>query len=221
MRKITVPRNVTKIKAPVAATEAGISVDYYARLEQGRERNPSDSVLVAIGAVLGFSDDDYAYARALRSESMPSRSETYPAERLHVLVEAVRPNPAYVLDRVSNVIAINPEGAELFTGLMDHPHPNICRYLLLDRRARTRFVDWRDNARGSVAALRAANSAGATPEFTALVDELAVASPEFKTWWEEYQVAPGEVRGNGSESRPARSAPSRTNPSDCRTQISV
>ncbi|MDL9936324.1 helix-turn-helix transcriptional regulator [Gordonia sp. ABSL1-1] len=183
-------RRTPGLRREEVATAAAVSHDYYTRLEQGRERNPSDDVLAAIGDSLGFGPDDHAYARALRDRPGIGAGIDIDAARMSRLVESLRPNPAYVLDQVSNVVAINSEGAELFTGLMDHPRPNTCRYLLTDPRARERFVDWEDNARRSVAALRAANADVADPGLDALTTELSAASTTFGEWWASFAVAP-------------------------------
>lgn len=107
------------------------------------------------------------------------------------LVEAVRPNPAYVLDRLSNMLAANPEGLALYDGFADlSPRQrNTCRYLVTDPRARAIFLEWEEIARGAVAHLRAANADNLhDPELQALVAELSEHSAMFEEWWSEHIV---------------------------------
>lgn len=188
-------RRTPGLRREEVAAAAAVSVDYYTRLEQGRENNPSNAVLSALAGPLALDDDDLRYLRALRDRGTVPRPESSAlfAPRMQELVAAVRPNPAYVLDRFSDVIAINPEGAELFSGLTDQAGStaNTCRYLLTDPRARSHFVDWEAVARRSVAALRAANAdALDAPRLNSLVAELSEASDHFVRWWADQEVAP-------------------------------
>ncbi|MBS1699313.1 MAG: helix-turn-helix domain-containing protein [Actinobacteria bacterium] len=193
-------RRTTGLRREEVAAAAGISADYYTRLEQGRETRPSDAVLDALAGALRLDPDaaDHlrrlrdAHAGAARSEpSEPAALDGALVARMEMLVDAVRPNPAYVLDRLSGVVAANPEGLALHEGLADLPpaQRNTCRSLLLDPRARETFVEWEELARGAVAHLRAANVDDLQdPQLAALVGELSAASPLFRTWWDGHVV---------------------------------
>lgn len=186
-------RRVTGLRREEVAAAAGISVDYYTRLEQGREGNPSDAVLDALGRVLRLDDDalDHLYALRRNGHTAQLAAASGLAGRMAAVVEAVRPNPAYVLDRLSNMVAANPEGLALFTGLADLPadERNTCRYLLTDPRARETFLDWEEIARGAVGHLRAANADQLDdPRLTAFVAALAAESPLFEEWWRGHHV---------------------------------
>ncbi|WP_203338050.1 helix-turn-helix transcriptional regulator [Nocardioides limicola] len=184
-------RRVTGLRREEVATLAGISVDYYTRLEQGREANPSDSVLEALARVLNLESDAVDHLYALRGNGAPEpRQDLHPdtstVERMTALVKAVRPNPAYVLDRLSNIVASNKEGLALFDGLDERPphQRNTCRYLMTHPRARDIFLDWEDIARGAVAHLRAANAHDLDDEHLQdLVAELSDQSDHFAEWW--------------------------------------
>ncbi|SFR61442.1 helix-turn-helix transcriptional regulator [Microbacterium azadirachtae] len=193
-------RRTTGLRREEVATAAGISADYYTRLEQGRETHPSDAVLDALARALQLDPDAADHLRRLRdahpataraeSPAAPAVDEGLTA-RMALLVDAVRPNPAYVLDRLSTVVAANPEGLALHEGLADLPpaQRNTCRSLLLDPRARETFVEWEELARGAVAHLRAANVDDLQdPQLVALVAELSSASPLFRTWWSGHLV---------------------------------
>lgn len=187
---VTGRRRTTGLRREEVAAQAGISVDYYIRLEQGRESNPSDSVLEALARSLALAPDAIDHLYALRQAAThghrTTAGDTSVRERMQALVEAVRPNPAYVLDRLSNVVASNDEGLALFDGLAAYPadERNTCRYLLTHPRAREIFLDWEDVARGAVAHLRAAN-AGNLEDRTLLdfVEELGSLSERFDEWW--------------------------------------
>lgn len=188
-------RRLPGLRREEVATAAGISVDYYTRLEQGRESNPSESVVTALARALHLSADAHEYLLHLRqaSPSSPaSRIEgTALGARMSAMVAAVSPNPAYVLDRLSNMVAANAEGLALYDGFaaLAPEDRNTCRYLLTDPRARQVFVEWEPLARGAVAQLRAANSDDLrNPELQALVAELRTRSPEFEEWWDGHLV---------------------------------
>ena len=188
-------RRTSGLRREEVATAAGISADYYTRLEQGRETHPSDAVLDALARALRLDPDAADHLHRLRDAHpgmlRPETVETPALDdalvaRMTMLVDAVRPNPAYVLDRLSTVVAANPEGLALHEGLADLPpaQRNTCRSLLLDPRATSMFVEWEELARGAVAHLRAANVDDLRdPQLVALVEELSAQSPLFRTWW--------------------------------------
>ena len=190
-------RRIKGLRREEVAAAAGISVDYYTRLEQGREASPSDSVVKALARALELDTDAIDHMRELRTTSVEAapataQSATMLAARMTALVAAVSPNPAYVLDRLSNVVAINPEGLALFDGLEDLPpqERNTCHYLFTHPRTREVFADWETIAWGSVAQLRAANASHLTdPHLVSMVDDLSAANEEFKRWWNEHEVA--------------------------------
>ncbi|MCD2498041.1 helix-turn-helix domain-containing protein [Microbacterium nymphoidis] len=188
-------RRITGLRREEVASAAGISADYYTRLEQGREHHPSDAVLDALARVLRLTPDARSHVARLREprptiEAEPAATDAL-GPRLAALVAAVRPNPAYVLDRLSTMVAANPEGLQLFDGFADAApaERNTCRYLLLDPRARLVFAEWEDLARGAVAQLRAANADDLrSPALADFVAELSEASDQFALWWGEHLV---------------------------------
>jgi hypothetical protein len=108
-----------------------------------------------------------------------------------LLLETLRPNPAYVLSRTNDVLAANPGGARLMPGMAEWPVPqrNTVRYTFLHPAARGLWPDWEQKARGCVAQLRAvAGSDPDAPDLAALVGELIVKSPDFGRLWERYEV---------------------------------
>lgn len=182
-------RRTPGLRREEVATRAGISVDYYIRLEQGRESHPSDAVITALAHALALSPDAARHLARLRDADPAPAEPTSDADlapRMSALVAAVRPQPAYVLDRLSTIVAANEEGMSLYAGLAELPpsQRNTCRYLLTDPRARETFLDWEELARGAVAHLRAANVDRLDdPRLGDLVRELGAKSPQFAAWW--------------------------------------
>jgi transcriptional regulator with XRE-family HTH domain len=189
-------RRVTGLRREEVAAAAGISADYYTRIEQGRETHPSDSVMDALCRALSLERDALDHLYRLRdAPTDPGRTtaadDADTVNRMTALVVAVSPNPAYVLDRLSNVVAANTEGLKLFDGIaeLEPETRNTCRYLLTDVRARKIFLEWEELARGAVAHLRAANANKLEdPELLDLVSELREQSPQFAEWWNGHLV---------------------------------
>ena len=137
---------------------AGVSADYYVRLEQGRDQHPSAQVLDALARALQLDDDAIAHlhslaAPAVRRRRRPSpRPERVPAAILQ-LIASWHETPAYVYGRYMDVLAANP----LATALAPYytPGENLVRATFLDPRLRDRYEDWHRAAATVVAALRA------------------------------------------------------------------
>ncbi len=188
-------RRTPGLRREELAALAGVSVDYYTRIEQGRETAPSDAVLGALARALRLTDDEHAHLLALADQAAgrtPRRPLAAPRPvrpGLRLLLETVRPSPAYVLDEVNDVLAANPEGLALMPGLGDPPpaRRNTIRYTFLHPAARTLFADWERVARNSVAHLHTAEPAAAE-RTAALVAELSAASHEFAALWRRHEV---------------------------------
>ena len=104
-----------------------MSIDYYARLERGKETRPSPAVVDALARALRLDEEEHEFLRALAAQAArrapeppppPSRA-VRPSVRL--LLETVRPNPAYVLSRTNDLLAANPGGLNLMPGLAEWP----------------------------------------------------------------------------------------------------
>ena len=174
---------------------AGVSLDYYARLEQGRDLQPSDQVLDAIARALRLAEVERLYLhniiRASVAASGPDRLMIGPVDAGTRLMLDSLQIPAFIIDVRGDVAAMNQMGRALLVGL--EPMPSVAsnhpRWLFLDETTRKLFVDWEMNARASVGVLREA--AGRYPHDTqlqALIGELSVSSPEFRSWWAEHDV---------------------------------
>ncbi|MBF6320775.1 helix-turn-helix domain-containing protein [Nocardia cyriacigeorgica] len=196
------PRNrrTPGLRREELAALAGVSMDYYTRIEQGRETAPSDAVLGALARALRLSDDEHAHLLALADRTAGRLPRRRPVDAqpvppgLRLLLDSVRPSPAYVLNEVNDVVAANVEGLALMPGLGDWQltQRNTIRYTFRHAAARTLFADWDRVARNCVAQLRSAEPA--SPESVAtLVAQLSAASTEFDRLWRQHQV--GVKRG--------------------------
>jgi transcriptional regulator with XRE-family HTH domain len=180
-------RQTPGLRREELAVLAGVSVDYYIRLEQGRDTNPGAGVLDALATALRLDDDERAYLYALTRPAVPGRSAKVPRPELLKLLEVVRPAPAYVLTQTSDILAANPEGEAVLVGISRWPREgrNLVRYVFTHPEARRVFVSWRRMAQDCVAHLRTVTPG---PELDALVSALAVESAEFAELWQRYDV---------------------------------
>ncbi|MGW0610636.1 helix-turn-helix domain-containing protein [Streptomyces sp. NPDC002788] len=198
-------RRTPGLRREELAALAGVSVDYYIRLERGRETNPSPAVVDALGRALRLRGDGYerlhelAELAAGRSAELPACSDHTVRDSVLRMLESVRPLPAYVVSRHNRVLAANPPGRRLMPGLWDWPEDqrNLTRYIFLHPVGRTLYEPWEETVALSVAHLRAVAGVDTDdPELTALVGELMLKSPEFARCWERYDVC---ERGGGQK----------------------
>ncbi|MFF9094453.1 helix-turn-helix transcriptional regulator [Streptomyces sp. NPDC014802] len=190
-------RRTPGLRREELATLAGISIDYYVRLERGKETRPSPAVLDSLARALRMDDQEHQHLRELAARAARYVPEPPPAPgrtvrpHLRLLLESLRPNPAYVISRSMDVLAWNSGGLALYAGLDDWPlkQRNLARYLFLHPAARDLFPDWERQITGCVARLRAvAGTAPDAPDLTGLVGELLLKSPDFAGLWERYEV---------------------------------
>ncbi|MDH6182081.1 transcriptional regulator with XRE-family HTH domain [Microbacteriaceae bacterium SG_E_30_P1] len=189
-------RRVPGLRREEVAVLAGVSADYYARLEQGRRIVPSESVVDAIADALGLDDAGRSHLRDLIGHSPLARTRRVsPVQRvrpaLHQFLDSLEGQPAIVLGRRSDVLASNRLARALFVDFdrMPAADRNYAKWMLLSDDARQLFLDWDVQARAAVESLRL--EAGNDPDDRAtqeLVSALAEASPEFRQWWGEHRV---------------------------------
>jgi len=198
-------RRTPGLRREELATLAGVSVDYYTRLERGRETNPSTAVIDSISRALRLCGDAHERLHDLAelasgrlTEPHPTTEDTVRESVLRVL-DALSPLPAYVTSPHSFMLAANPAGRRLLPGLWDWPEEerNVTRYLFLHPVGRTLYVPWEETVSQSVAHLRAVGGKDPnSPKLAALVGELLLKSPEFARIWDRYEVL---ERGGGTK----------------------
>ncbi|WP_203841964.1 helix-turn-helix domain-containing protein [Winogradskya humida] len=177
-------RRVPGLRREEVAVLAGVSVDYYARLEQGRERNPSAQILDAIARVFRLDADarGHLYRLAgLNPAVSPAASADYVHPTLLTLMNGFPQAAAYVFGPAFDVLAANPLGAALLAPF--GPRPSMMRVVFTDPQATTFFGDWPAMADAIVDALRLnAGLFPADPDILTVLEDLAD-TPEFTRRW--------------------------------------
>ncbi|MET9495460.1 helix-turn-helix transcriptional regulator [Streptomyces sp. NPDC006552] len=190
-------RRTPGLRREELATLAGVSVDYYTRLERGRETNPSTAVIDALGRVLRLRGDAYERLHELAELASGRLTAPHPTaddtvrDSVLQMLEALRPMPAYVVSRYSYLLAANPAGRRLLPGIWDLPpeQRNVTRYLFLHPAGRSLYVPWEETVAKSVAHLRALGGTDPDdPRMVRLIGELLLKSPEFARMWDRYEV---------------------------------
>jgi transcriptional regulator with XRE-family HTH domain len=182
-------RRVPGLRREEVAMLAGISADYYLRLERGRDAHPSVQVLESLARVLQLDDVESAYLIGLgsdRPQATRRRKEERVPERLHHLLATIGV-PAFVEGRSFDVLASNDLAVALSPRL--RPGYNRLRSLLLDPEEQAFQRDWSAATAGMVAALRA-NIGDDIDDarFVELVGELAISSERFRALWARHDV---------------------------------
>ena len=192
-----IPRRGRGLRREEVAALAGVSVDYYARLEQGRIGNVSDQVLTAIESALRLDPLEREHLRGLvgARPAKPLRMSPSAKSRARVsmrtFIEAIDPVPAMLQGPRMEVLAWNRAATILLTDFAAMPvaERNIARWLFLDPTTRTRYPDWEQVAAPTVAALRAYHDPHVPDEaLERLVGELSVASDDFARYWADYRL---------------------------------
>jgi transcriptional regulator with XRE-family HTH domain len=222
-------RRVKGLRREEVAMLAGMSTDYYTRLERGNLSGVSESVLDALARALQLDEAERAHLFNLAAtassstQAAESRASRRPANRTGVrqgvqrILDTINA-PAYVRNGRTDIVATNRLGRALFADAYGGGDTfNLARYLFLDPGARDFFVEWETVAVSCVAALRA--EAGRNPYdrgLTDLIGQLSTRSDEFRTWWATHNVncttrppRPCTTPSLATSNSPAK-------PSDCR-----
>jgi transcriptional regulator with XRE-family HTH domain len=184
-------RRVPGLRRDELAMLAGISTEYYTRLEQGRDRRPSPQVLDAIARALGLDEDATAHLHTLGAPETPRRRPRPERVRpgMQPLLDAWHHTPAYVQGPFQDVLATNRLAIALspiFT-----PGTNILRAVLLDPAVQEFTPGWQNRVGSLVAALRVmAGPDVDDPRLTDLVGELSVKSDLFRRLWSRHDAKP-------------------------------
>ena len=198
-------RRVAGLRREEVAQLAGVSVDYYTRVERGNLNGVSDSVLHAIARALRLDDDErlhlFDLARAAEARPNPTRSSRpHPArptlrDSVRAIVDGLVDLPACVTNGRMELVLTNQLGRALYDPMFRsaatarHGLPSHARFVFLDPAAISFWVDWETAATEVVGALRVA--AARDPydkDLTDLIGELATRSDHFRTWWGSHDV---------------------------------
>jgi len=192
-------RRVPGLRRAEVAQVAGVSIEYYTRLERGNLSGVSEAVLDAVAGALQLDESERAYlfdlAKAASAPATPRRPAR-PATRelrpsIQRLLDSMVGIPAFVRNGRLDILGINVMGRALYNLAFEQPaRPvNLARFVFLDPRAHLLHPNWADSANTSVAILR--TEAGRNPYdkgLTDLVGELSTRSDEFRGRWAAHNV---------------------------------
>lgn len=196
-------RRVPGLRRDEVAELARISMDYYARIEQGRLA-PSESVLASLIHALRLDADQAEYLGSLAAHAAkPSRGRGTAAAaggwqgvgvrpQVRRLLDQLTETPAIVLGPRTDILAWNPLAAKVYLDFdeLTARELNYVRLVFTDPRMRTLFRDWASVARSCVAILRREAVANPSdPQLSTLVGELSIADRQFGQWWAARNVA--------------------------------
>ncbi|GGM40726.1 transcriptional regulator [Microbacterium saperdae] len=193
-------RRVPGLRREEVALLAGMSVEYYVRLERGNATGVSESVLDGISRALRLDDAERTHlhdlVRAANQGAHPNRRRprTTTAQirpGMQQLLDAMQTVPAFVQNGRLDILAINRLGQAVFSEMFVQPQrpANFGRFVFLDSRAPQYYRDWDDAAQQTVALLRA--EAGRSPydrTLSDLVGELSTRSEQFRVLWASHDV---------------------------------
>jgi len=190
-------RRVPGLRREEVALLAGVSVDYYTRLERGSATGVSDTVLESLARALRLSDAERAHLFDLvRARQSVPRTRRRPAPKgvrpsVQRMLDAMTGAPALVRNGRHDLLAANELGRALYSAQLDSVvgPPNSARFVFLDPRAPEIYVEWDTVANDIVASLRA--EAGRDPydrDLSDLVGQLSTRSEPFRTLWAAHDV---------------------------------
>jgi transcriptional regulator with XRE-family HTH domain len=189
-------RRVKGLRREEVASLAGVSVEYYRRLERGHAAGVSDSVLEALADALQLDEAERAHLHDLARAVSPTapRRRRAAAQRVRPVVQRIvdaMATPAIVRNSRVDYVSANALGRALYAPAFESREQpaNSARFTFLDPAAHDFYADWERTARDLVAHLR--SEAGRNPYDRALSDlvgELSTRSPEFRTWWAAHNV---------------------------------
>ncbi|MFF1919805.1 helix-turn-helix transcriptional regulator [Streptomyces sp. NPDC058221] len=193
-------RRVAGLRREEVAMLAGMSVDYYVRLERGNLSGASDSVLEALAHALQLDEAERTHLYDLaRAATPPGRRHTATSSRVRPtimrLLDSMTGVPAYVRNARFDILAANTLGRALYAPVYDSPlfaqrgPVNSARFMFLDPASRDFWADWDKGANDAVAFLR--TETGRSPHDKALTDligELTTRSDDFAHRWARHDV---------------------------------
>jgi transcriptional regulator with XRE-family HTH domain len=198
-------RRVPGLRREEVAVLAGVSTDWYTRLEKGHITGVSEDVLEAVAGALQLDEAERTYLFDLaRAAARPSRTpqrrgKAQVQPRVQWMLDSMTASAAFVANGRLDIVAANTLGRALHSPMFDDPRrpANFARFQFLDVRARDYYSDWESAAKITVALLR--TEAGRRPhdaQLRELVGELSTVSAEFRTRWAAHDV---RIHHNGAK----------------------
>ena len=182
-------RRVSGLRREEVAALAGISAEYYLRLEQGRDHQPSDQVLTCLARALALDEHALEYLRKLARHSAqrngtPRRSGRGAEQVLHRILARRSDLPAYVVDDTLDVVASTPLAAALAPSMRQGANRIVSMFTDTDRQT---YPDWHTRAADMVAVLRMRADPD-DPRLQALVGQMSIRDPGFAALWSRHDV---------------------------------
>ncbi len=202
-------RRVPGLRRSEVAALAGVSVEYYAKLERGAIAGASSAVLESVAAALVLTETERAhlYDLARGADGIPTSGRKRRAaqatratrESLQWTLDAITDAVAFVRDECQNLLAVNELGRAFYSPVIGDGGrtPNLARFQFLDPSSRDFYPDWQTFAQMCVAIMR--SSAGEDPQnrrLQDLVGELSTRSETFRTLWAAHDV---RTHGSGTK----------------------
>lgn len=196
---LTTNRRMARLRREEVALLAGVSVDYYTRLERGNAQGAPESVLEALARALQLNEAERAHlfglvrvantTAAARAAHRPARPQVRPS--VQRILDSMVSTPAYVRNGRLDLLASNRLGRALYSPVLTSPAQpaNTARFMFADPGAPDFFLDWERHAQDAVAVLR--SEAARNPHdraLSALIEELSARSQAFRTWWAAHHV---------------------------------
>ena len=186
------PRRVPGLRREEVAQLAGVSVNYYTRIEQGESHQMSDSVMEAIAGALRLDESERLHLLRLAWPAQVVRRETGPETVRDTVVSLAESNAeqaVVIVGRRTDLLGANRLGFALY-GLRPDQRPNMAKQLFFEPAMRDLLVDWEREARNAASYLRMASSDQPDDALlAALIGELSIKSPEFARIWAAHPVA--------------------------------
>ncbi|MDR6905355.1 transcriptional regulator with XRE-family HTH domain [Agromyces sp. 3263] len=193
-------RRVPGLRREEVALVAGMSAEYYKRLERGNAAGVSEAVIDGVSRALQLDDAEHAHlhdlVRAANAGAHPQQRartirQTQLTSGMRQTIDAMSTVPVFIQNGRLDAIATNRLGAALFSEMLDGARPpaNAARFIFLEPRAQAFYREWDAQARQIVAVLRA--EAGRSPydrQLTDLVGELSTRSDLFRRLWGAHDV---------------------------------
>jgi transcriptional regulator with XRE-family HTH domain len=190
-------RRVPGLRREEVASLAGVSIQYYTRLERGDATGVSESVIEAIGQALRLDEAERLHLYDLLRTAGTTRAHRRGPARQRVrptvqrILDSMNSAPAFVLNGRLDILATNALGYALYSPIYADPAnpPNLARFVFLDPHAGEFFREWDTVANDTVAMLRA--EAGRDPydkRLSDLIGELSTHSDEFRVRWAAHNV---------------------------------
>jgi transcriptional regulator with XRE-family HTH domain len=191
-------RRVPGLRREEVAMLAGVSADYYTRLEKGNLSGVSETVLEAIAGALHLDEAErlHLFDLARAANTSPARAARHRTPQqvrrgIQLILDGMTGTPAFVRNGRLDILAVNALGRALYSPVFASPArpANLARFRFLDPAARDFYPDFDDSARTTVALLR--TEAGRDPyskSLTGLIGELSTRSEEFRALWAAHDV---------------------------------